>query len=411
MEEIGDGIKRALLLQQSKVNDVFTPHAPIKKHHNFVGRTSLISKVIECLIKPGHHSLLFGDRGVGKSSLANAVTDVILKDLFNGEIIKKGCDSTDTFASIMEEPLRMAGVNIDLKKISKDIEVHGEASGSIKVPLVGGGIKGGAKRKKSEHHEIEQNTISPSWVGSKIKKLRCLIVVDEFDSISNIQDKHKMAELLKYLSDNTETVNIMIVGIGESANDLTAGHPSVGRCLMELHVSRMDDMELRKIIIDGAQKLGLIFQDEVIDTIVSISAGYPYFTHLIALKCAEEVIVAKEKHINMEKLKHALVLSVESAKSTIGAAYYSAIRGNKSAEHTRVLSAAASCEREEFSVRDIANKLTEQLGIEVESSTFTRFLQANASNCSTKLFRRIRQGVYQFCDPRMPSFIQMVSST
>lgn len=410
MEEIKNGIQRAILLQDSKVNHVFTPHTPIKKHQNLIGRAALANKLIECLIKPGHHSLLFGDRGVGKSSLANAVSDVVLKDLFNGDIIKKGCDSTDTFASVMEEPLRMAGINLDLHQVSKDVEVYTEGSAKYKGPASEVSGKAGTKHKKGELLKFDHNTISPTWVGNKIKDLRCLIVIDEFDAIANSEDKHKMAELLKYLSDNSETVNVMIVGIGGSAADLTAGHPSVGRCLMELHVDRMEDLELRKIIIDGAQKLGLIFQDDVVNKIVSISAGYPYFTHLIALKCAEEAIVASRKHTTLEHLDEALELAVESAKSTIGTAYFSSIRGNKAAEFKRVLLAAANCNNSEFSVRDIARQLSDLLGVEVEPASFTRFMQSNASDDNGKIFRRIRQGVYQFSDPRMPSFIHMAAA-
>jgi Cdc6-like AAA superfamily ATPase len=409
MEEIRKGVRRALLLQKSGVNNVFTPHTPIKKHQNLIGRSNLATKLIECLIKPGHHSLLFGDRGVGKSSLANAVSDVVLKELFTGKIIKKGCDSTDTLASIMEEPLRMAGINLDLHQKNEDVEVYAEGAVNIKAPLVEGSGKVGGKLKKGEVLQFDHNTISPSWVGDKIKDLSCLIVIDEFDAISSNAEKHKVAELLKYLSDNTETVNVMIVGIGESADDLTAGHPSVGRCLMELHVDRMDELELRKIIIDGTHKLGLIFQDDVVDKIVSISAGYPYFTHLISLKCSEEALVSGTKHIKLNHLDDALKLAVESAKSSIGTAYYAAIRGNKSAEYKRVLLASASCNESEFSVRDIAKQLSMLLGVEVESTSFTRFMQANTSSDNSKIFRRIRQGVYQFSDPRMPSFIHMAA--
>lgn len=410
MEEITNGIKRAILLQESKVNNVFTPHAPIKKHQHLVGRAALANKLIECLIKPGHHSLLFGDRGVGKSSLANAVSDIVLRELFNGEIIKKGCDSTDTFASVMEDPLRMAGINLDLHQINKDVEVYVEGAVKNKNPIGEVSGKIGGKSKKGEVLKFDHNTISPTWVGNKIKDLRCLIVIDEFDAITNDDDKHKVAELLKYLSDNSETVNVMIVGIGESAADLTAGHPSVGRCLMELHVERMDEFELRKIIIDGSQTLGLIFQDDVIENIVTISAGYPYFTHLIALKCSEEAIVTGTKHIKLEHLANALKLAVESATSTIGTAYFAAIRGNKTAECKRILLAAASCSESEFSVGDISKQLSGLLSFEVKPASFTRFMQANTCENNTKIFRRIRQGVYQFSDPRMPSFIHMTAA-
>lgn len=411
IEEIISGVNRARLLEKSQVNKVFTPHTPIKTYQNLIGRAKLVNQLIECLIKPGKHSLLFGDRGVGKSSLANAVTNLILKDLFNGDICKKSCDSSDTFASIFDDALKLAGIDLQLFQSINEHESGVEATGTLKKAFLEAQAKKTSKEKAGATYKYDYKTISPSWVGEKIKDLKCVIVVDEFDAITNKDDKYKVAELLKYLSDNSETVTVMLVGIAKSAIDLTAGHPSVSRCLMELHVDRMDDLELRKIIIDGSQKLGLIFQDDVVEAIVSISAGYPYFTHLIALKCSEEAIISKTKHVSIANLKKALELAVAEAKSTIGDAYDKAIRGDKSAEHKKVLQAASMCNGTEFTVKEISKNLSELLKIDVQPELFTRFLQSITCKDNKKMLRRIRTGVYQFSDPRMPSYIKMISGT
>lgn len=58
------------------------------------------------------------------------------------------------------------------------------------------------------------------------KDLNTLLLIDEFDSIQNKEDKHKVAELIKLLSDSNSSFKIFVVGIAESAEELTAGHPS-----------------------------------------------------------------------------------------------------------------------------------------------------------------------------------------
>lgn len=411
MEEIISGVNRAVKIENSGVKKVFTPHIPIKTYQNLIGRAQLSNQLISCLISTGRHALLFGDRGVGKSSLANASADLIIKKVYKGEIFKKSCDSTDTFASLFEQPLRKAGINIELAQSNKESEIGAEITGGIKSPGFESQSKLTGKKKQSQTHKHDYNLASPSWIGQKIKDLNCLIVIDEFDAIINEEEKFKVAELLKYLSDNSETVTILLVGIAKSAVELTAGHPSVRRCLMELHVDRMSDVELRKILIDGSQKLGLIFQDDVIDEIVSISAGYAYFTHLIALKCSEEAIIANRKHINIKHLKGSLKLAVSEAESTMREAYYSAIRGKHSAEYKNVLYAAATCSGPEFTVNEISRNLSTILGIEINPKAFTRFMQSATCEEGKKIFRRIRQGVYQFSDPRTPSFIRMLAET
>jgi putative ribosome biogenesis GTPase RsgA len=48
---------------------VFTPHTPVNLVELFLGRTEEVQSIVAQINTPGQHSLLFGDRGVGKSSL------------------------------------------------------------------------------------------------------------------------------------------------------------------------------------------------------------------------------------------------------------------------------------------------------------------------------------------------------
>jgi hypothetical protein len=73
--------------------------------------------------------------------------------------------------------------------------------------------------------------------------------------------------------------------------------------------------ELAEIIIVGAKNLDLSFDLAVVDRIVDVSAGYPYFTHLLSLKCAEDAIIEGRKIIRSENLIKAIS---ETAKSSIG---------------------------------------------------------------------------------------------
>lgn len=149
MEEIVSGVDRAVKIEKSGVKKVFTPHTPIKTYQNLIGRAELSSQLIACLISPGRHALLFGDRGVGKSSLANASADVIIKKIYSGEIFKKSCDSTDTFSSLFEQPLRKAGVNIELSQSNKECEAGTEIYGGIKSQSLESGAKISSKKKKA----------------------------------------------------------------------------------------------------------------------------------------------------------------------------------------------------------------------------------------------------------------------
>lgn len=51
--------------------DIFSPHAPIDEEQLFAGRLDLIEGLIETVFQRGQHAILYGERGVGKTSLVN----------------------------------------------------------------------------------------------------------------------------------------------------------------------------------------------------------------------------------------------------------------------------------------------------------------------------------------------------
>lgn len=106
------GLDREQRIRKSGVRNIFTPHQPVHSVKLFFGRQSLVKKLIEQINTPGQHALLYGDRGVGKSSLANVTAELLLKRLIQGKLYAKRCDSKDTFETILDEPLREVGIDL-----------------------------------------------------------------------------------------------------------------------------------------------------------------------------------------------------------------------------------------------------------------------------------------------------------
>ena len=80
-----------------RIGRVFTPSAPINKASLFAGRKKQINTLMNAISQRGQHAVLFGERGVGKTSLAN-----ILKDLLGDTdfiIASTNCETTCTAVS------------------------------------------------------------------------------------------------------------------------------------------------------------------------------------------------------------------------------------------------------------------------------------------------------------------------
>ena len=100
-------------LKNSGVRNVFTPHTPINQENLFRGRINEVQQILSTLNTPGQHVLLFGERGVGKSSLANIASNKLIK-IAGKELVVKRCSKSDSFSTIFEDVLLKCGVDISI---------------------------------------------------------------------------------------------------------------------------------------------------------------------------------------------------------------------------------------------------------------------------------------------------------
>jgi hypothetical protein len=243
-------------IEKSGVRKIFTPHAPVRLQELLFGRTSALREIISQVNTPGAYPILFGDRGVGKTSIASIVKLLVehskegSKDVF---IEMKRCSSKETLVTIFDKVLKRCGVDIDLIESSQTQESSGGAG--VNIPFVKADI--GGKRTHAEKFGPSKGNITPSKISELIgnKFEFGFLIIDETDAIEDENVKYALAEVVKLLSDSHSSFKIMLVGVAELASSLTAGHPSIGRCAVETKLDRMKDFEIRQIVTIGASRL------------------------------------------------------------------------------------------------------------------------------------------------------------
>lgn len=136
LETFGEDERR---IKKSKVRYIFTPHKPIDDERIFKGRTEEMKQILSTLNTPEQHALLFGDRGVGKSSLANMAAKQLI-NITGQKLIIKRCDSSDNFLSIVEPVLDEIGYSPRTKSIT--------TQKGISAPILQGSLSLGNAIKK-----------------------------------------------------------------------------------------------------------------------------------------------------------------------------------------------------------------------------------------------------------------------
>src|SRR5271165_1051126 len=84
-----------------KIHEAFTPSAPIKSRDLFAGRTVQVGKVVRAVFQRGEHAIIYGERGVGKTSLVNTLFDLLVfMGRSNYQIARVQCANGMSFEAI-----------------------------------------------------------------------------------------------------------------------------------------------------------------------------------------------------------------------------------------------------------------------------------------------------------------------
>ncbi|MFY0668610.1 MAG: AAA family ATPase [Alteromonas stellipolaris] len=396
-------VEKEKSLANSKIREVFTPFSPVKRSDLLSGREREISQVLSIINTPGQHALIYGDRGIGKSSVANIISEM-MRESFDRAVYVKKCSSLDTFKNIVEKALLQLGFNANS---SESIEETHENKGA-KAGIAGFGANLQSSKKISNKVDYDTLFNSPSRVADCLINKEALLVIDEADLLQNETTKIKLAEFIKYLSDLNSKLKVLIVGIGHTGNEMVSHHPSIERCLSEVHLPPISLLELRNIITTGCKEIEIDFNNDVIDDIVDISCGYPHFVHLIALKCAEDAFLSGTKNVDEDTLPRALKLAVENSEGGLRRTYEVAVKLNNCISR-KVLLAASLCHSRGFLVSELCEMTNEAIDKDISKASIRSVVSRWINDESLNMLSRVERGHYRFTDPRMMSFIKMVN--
>src|ERR1700681_3951787 len=94
---------------RARTNDAlldFSPGAPMDELSLLAGRLAQIERMIETVMQRGQHAILYGERGVGKSSLANTFATRLVGSARTMTCIPVNCHPTDDFSAVWRKVFR-----------------------------------------------------------------------------------------------------------------------------------------------------------------------------------------------------------------------------------------------------------------------------------------------------------------
>lgn len=371
----------------------FSPVTPIKKEEFFYGRINQLQKVCDAINESGQHAIVYGERGVGKTSLANIMSESIT----NLYPIKITCNRKDTFISLWQQAFN----KIQFSKTTKGLGFNA----TEKKTLVNLG-----------NHLNPQSLNFEADIINVVSSLShyLLFIFDEFDNITDQETRESFADLIKSFSDNIQNSTIVLVGIADDIESLIGNHQSLERCLKQVKMPRMSESESTEIIEKGLEKLEISIPKSVKEEIVEFASGFPHYIHLICKYGAKEIIENNKQEFSRSYLNIAIKKGIENTNEQLKSSYrLAAISSATSSKWQSILYACALSPLDNYNcfskahILENYNKLT---GKDVKGDSISynlkQLCEAERGNVLDKIGKGINSR-YRFANPMMRAFIKL----
>lgn len=368
----------------------------------------MIDDVRAELEAPGRQVAIYGERGVGKTSLALLLYFFGAYDDDDVHIFR--CDKATTFEDICGSLLAEAGHMLSINGVQN--ETGRTAEGRL------GPFTGALSRQSTVSYRALRDTqaVNPARMLSAFLGSRGLLIVDEFDRVQELKSKTRMAELIKHFSDARSKTKIVLVGVAETLNELIGEHESLSRSLAQIGLGRMDEPELRDIIHRGAKRTGASFDRVVATKIVRLADGFPHFVHLLCLYASTYAGEStrpgdvRRPHIGEREYTLGLKSAISKCEHTLQDGYEAAVvtTRRKSDIYELTMRAMALAEERDVQVRQLAKNASYLAKADLRPEKFSNALGELIKPERRKVLTKVRDGYYKFTNPLMRPYVRFL---
>lgn len=384
------------------LSKIFRPSAPTDDRQLFRGRGDQLDAVSTAILELGQHAIVFGERGVGKTSLAYMAMAVFKVQYPSGIAMRIPCDAEDDFQSVWR---KLVG------RLRHEEDVADAETRMVLRQLI----------DRIEDMFLEDP--APELVSRALQlvasRTPILIVLDEFDRMNVFQSGAAFADLVKQLSDDLVDCTLCLVGVADNVADLIAAHASIDRSLRQIVMPRMTQDELSEIVKRGFETFSarsgysLNLQDGAIRAVSNLSQGFPYYTHLLASAIGKIAIVNELSEITFNEVFMALMTAKDDAEQSIQDSYHNAtVAGRADATYELTLLACAMAKTDHrgfFAASDVRQPLADVYGAPRKNSDFNNHLRRfSAPDVNVLEAKPVKsRWRYRFSNPLMKPFVLM----
>lgn len=394
---------------------VVSPSEPISSIERLVGRVDDLKQIRRALLDPGKQVFIIGERGVGKTSLAN--TSANLYQSSDANFIKVNCAPDTTYKSLI--------ANIAIKVMRKSL-THDVTSKNTRKAVLG--ILKGPSYEKADEITVNEvdivNRISSIADGLAILEQISqqhsdmpVVVVDEVDQLEK-ENIPPFSHLIKALSDQEIKIKFIFTAVAKTIDFIFNAHESIRRQIELIELPRMGWDERIDLVNKILSKFAITADRNTAIRIAAISDGFPFYIHFLLQKMLYEIFEREEvvSEIDIDDYYKALNLAIKHMNPEMAEKYNKAIN-RRVADSEYILWATSigewiSNNLEEMydAYKEILWQLNEDDQAPISQKDFNvyiRFLVKPSHGPVLMSSTRGKRGEYEFVEKMFKGFIRM----
>ncbi len=396
-------------------NAVFTPGRPPVEATNVYVSRGQAQRDLEQALSRSMIPIVFGEYGVGKTSLArNAAKDFDQR----GKLVNIESVADKTFDAIVAAILEHVGYTVETTRQTAAAETKGEElSGTTNVSFfsVTGKKTNGSSNTETRTETLVVTSPTDSRILDLCEQEGLALMLDELHRASAGFLKSLSSFYKAYHNRPCTRFKLLLVGTVSDATRLVEQDPGIDRIVEEIALKGMTQTEASSLVHEGMAKLAIAIDPKLVERIAAAAAGSPSLVQFLALEIAEAAYKRSSRTAEDADLDIAIKEYVRKRAGRLNTTYVKAIETTGAKKYRKqVLHAMARASDDFVTMEDLVALVSTALDEDIPSTALSgplRDLKTPQYGNILKDVERSSGGarVYNystFTDPSMKAFIR-----
>jgi predicted transposase YbfD/YdcC len=237
-------------------------------------------------------------------------------------------------------------------------------------------------------------------------------IIDEFDRVRDEYAVAMFTDTIKHLSDHALNTTLILVGVGDTIDDLIREHHSIERSLEQVLMPRMSPQESAEILRHGQNVTGVRFTADAESLIISLSQGLPHYTHLLGLNATRAAVDDASWRVEEGHVEAATKGAIEGSLQSLRRSFHTATSSPRAESlFKQVLLACALAATDElgyFAAADVRTPMRRITGKPYDIPSYSQHLKQFCEEERGAVLQRIgpeRRTRFRFTNPLLQPFV------